>query len=82
MRVHFSLKEKRKIATVLAQQRDMFESSRHPGSGFTNGHGGCPNCGDAGGFFQVMFALETLFGLRKEDGTMRPACKPLRRAKR
>ena len=82
MRVSFTLREKRKIATVLAEQRSTFDASRTPGSGFTNDHGGCGNCGDASGFFHVMFELETLFGLRKEDGTIRPACKPLRRASR
>lgn len=82
MRQSFTLREKRKIATVLAQQRETFEASRDRQTGFTNSHGGCGNCGDAGPFFNVMFELETLFGLRKADGTMRPSCKPLRRAAR
>jgi hypothetical protein len=38
--------------------------------GFNNGNGGCPNCGDNGGFRTLMYQLEQAFGLRDADGKL------------
>jgi hypothetical protein len=69
MKTSFSLKEKRKIAEVFKVQRKIFDAGLS-NAGYNNDHGGCPNCGDTGGFHTLMYELEKAFGLRNEPGDL------------
>ena len=69
MKVSFTLKEKRKVAQVLKAQRAVFNAGLGD-SLYNNDHGGCPNCGDTGGHFTLLYELEQAFGLRDADGKL------------
>jgi len=60
----FTKTEKRKIAAVLAAQQQKFKAGLSD-AGYNNGDGGCPNCGDTGGFHTLMYELERAFGLKR-----------------
>ena len=65
MKITFTAAEKAKIAAVLAAQEATFEAGIGS-SGYTNCNGGCPNCGDTGGHFAVLYELRKLFGIRSK----------------
>lgn len=76
----FTLREKKKIAAVLEAQRRTVDASLC-GNGYTNEHGGCPNCGDTGGVFTILSELEQHFGLRDAAGKLNgPAIKGVARS--
>lgn len=76
---HFTLREKKKIAAVLAAHRDLVQANLSS-NGYINDHGGCPNCGDTGGIHTLLYELELAFKLRNEHGVLKVAAP--RRAKR
>jgi hypothetical protein len=65
MKITFTAAEKTKIAAVLAAQEAKFEAGISE-SGYNNSDGGCPNCGDTGGHFAVLYELRKLFGIRRK----------------
>jgi hypothetical protein len=65
MKITFTAAEKTKIAAVLAAQQAKFEAGINC-YGYNNSNGGCPNCGDIGGHFAVMYELRKMFGIRSK----------------
>jgi hypothetical protein len=57
----FTKAEQKKIAKVLTAQKEKFKAGISE-CGYNNDDGGCPNCGDIGGFYYLMYQLEQAFG--------------------
>jgi len=59
----FTAAEKKKIHAVLVAQESKFWAGLST-SGYNNSDGGCPNCGETGGFYNVMYQLRKAFGIK------------------
>ena len=59
----FTKAEQKKIAQVLEAQGKKFEEGIGH-SGYNNSDGGCPNCGDTGGFYTLISQLSEAFGIK------------------
>jgi hypothetical protein len=75
----FSKSEKKRIARVLEAQRRVVDMNLSD-NGYANDHGGCPNCGDTGGVFTILYELEQAFGIRRADGTLNKSVMPSRKS--